>query len=507
MGALRKLQSRVVSFLLALVIMFSSIPQVNAATDINTGDGGGSGSATSSGTKWDGTSFIRVTMLFAENGNWTDGKVYQIGRTIDMCNPDAGPSQAVRFVSNFSNIYETSTGYKITGNTATAYNDGAPLDMNDYGYTAWKDYRPAGVINGTPFPILVGDRANGVDPKSYFEMDGVINEIIYSTQAAMGITQGNIQVDDVKNGIYKDANGFTVYGQYIILLETGIYLTLNGVYTATTTREALLLKEKGVDALSKNIASPYKDSANKLYILKPWYMLRLDGSWGGNSVSSFWGADKGLLRDKFGVGIVEFKSVEKEPIPVVNYYYDLDEEDFTSVGLKIEYETDEKTGEKTAKVVDSEGNQITTYDLMYEYSEVFARKADNAKKISNTNMEYTAKADDGGYQLVSGYMTNKEVVAGNLDIKNNSLGFYDINGAANITEQLKNHTGIADLSEDKVKEWHTSQNLATTVLSNQAVSGLSKLRHIEQDTDGGLTASFGNGIDSLQAVFLGIYYG
>lgn len=504
MGALRKLQSRVVSFLLALVILFSSIPQVYASTDINSGDGTGIGGSQSSGTNWNsGRSFIRVTMLFAENGNWKDGNVTQIGRTIDMCNPDAGPSQAVTYVSDFNSVTDK-PGFQITANTATAYNAGVDFYMGNYGYSAWKDYYPVGEINGTQFPVIVGDKDNGVDPKSYFEMDDAVSEVIYSTQAAMGITQGNISVDDVKNGVYKDSRGNSRYGQYIILLESGIYVLLNGQYAATTTREALLLKERGSN-ISSYIASPYMNIANGLYILKPWYMLRLDGSWGGNSVSSFWGADKGLLRDKFGVGIVEFKSVEKDPIPVVNYYYDLDEEDFTSVGLKIEYETDEKTGEKTAKVVDSEGNQITTYDLMYEYSEVFARKADNAKKISNTNMEYTAKADDGGYQLVSGYMTNKEVVAGNLDIKNNSLGFYDINGAANITEQLKNHTGIADLSEDKVKEWHTSQNFATTVLSNQAVSGLSKLRHIEQDTDGGLTASFGNGIDSLQAVFLGRY--
>lgn len=445
MGALRKLQSRVVSFLLALVMMFSSIPQVYAATDINSGNAGGSGGATSSGTKWDGTSFIRVTMLFAKNGNWKDGEVYQIGRTLDMCNPNSGPSQAVKFVSNFNNTYKTSFGYEITGNTATAYNDGADLIMNDYGYTAWQDYYLVGELNKTQFPILVGDRANGVDPKSYFEMDDAISEVLHEVQASMGLTN-TIEVKDVKNGVYKDADGYETYGQYIILLETGIYLTLNGVYTATTTREALLLKEKGVNALSQNIASPYKDSANKLYILKPWYMLRLDGSYGGNSVSSFWGADKGLLRDKFGVGIVEFKSVEKAAIPVVNYYYDINEGDLASIGLSVD--------EEKKVVVDSEGNAITTYDLLNEYGEIFARKADDAKRVENASNVYTAPSEDSGYKLLAGYMTNKEVIAGNLDIKaETGLNFFDISGKAVITEQLKNHTGIADLSEDKVKEW------------------------------------------------------
>ena len=361
------------------------------------------------------------------------------------------------------------------------------------------------------FPQPVGNdtKYSTTDVKTFFTQFTVLNHMLWIFKASQGIADGSgglgsLQVWQLQAGIYTDKWGTTRNGTYLLTVEPGVYMPIGGTFTAMTLRDAL--NWSNYDTIVSKAPSMLELLAQSV-VLEPgmdYPQLGLSYRTPASNINSTYlrnESNQDNMRKSYGIGAFMWWS-DIEPIPVVNYYYDLDEEDFTSVGLKIEYETDEKTGEKTAKVVDSEGNQITTYDLMYEYGEIFARKADNAKKISNTNTEYTAKADDGGYQLVSGYMTNKEVVAGNLDIKNNSLGFYDINGAANITEQLKNHTGIADLSEEKVKEWHTSQNFATTVLSNQAVSGLSKLRHIEQDTDGGLTASFGNGIDSLQAVFL-----
>lgn len=536
MGALRKLQSRVVSFLLALAIVFSGVHPSSAIVDANTNDSSGDGSATSDGTNWnDGNSFIRVTMLFAENGNWKDGKVYQIGRTIDMCNPDAGPSQAVGFVSDFSSKYKTSFGYEITGNTATAYNDGAELKMGNYAYSAWKDYYPVGVINNTPFPVIVGDRDNGVDPKSYFEMDNAVSEVLYATQAAMGITQGNITVDNVKNGVYKNSRGYEVYGQYIILLESGIYVLLNGSYAATTTREALLLKERGSN-ISSYIASPYKNIANGLYILKPWYMLRLDGSYGANQVSSFWGANTGLLKDKFGVGIVEFKSVERPPNKVVNYYYDLSYDDLANAGIWVTVDEDGNTiltdeqgnlisssdnvgldGDKIDNNIDGVGSgseEVVTNSYIYEYyDDLFSIKADDADAIENSESTYEAPAtstprQQGGeeYTLVAGYMTNKEIIGGNLSLEGSAgLCLVDISGKVmeTITEKIKAKTSNNITTADEVKQWSNSIYLATDSEDNAKVSGLARNRdNIQNIGDGKLSAEFGNGIDSLQAVFL-----
>ncbi len=519
---------RLMSFILALVMVFSNIITVFAGNVSSAIPGGGAfGNGAMSGSTWSYNSqFMRVSLYWApkapagtpgvgeDGADWNSPEVKDLG-TVDWAyadgyNPAANPVWHSSFMDavdyyNRGNVDSMATWASYFVNPSKVYLSG--------------DYYQDANGNTMKFPRPVGNTKNSTtDVKYFFKQYSVLNDVLWMLKASQGLPAlsgvpglAGLQVWMLEAGIYIDTDGTYRNGTYLLTVEPGIYMPVAGEYTAITMRDMINLssytglpiwrKAPSIGAyLAQSLVLEPNMNYPQLGLSYQTPLDSMDGSYAKNS------ANHDRMRQSYGIGAFMWWS-DIEPIPVVNYYYDLDEEDFTSVGLKIEYETDEKTGEKTAKVVDSEGNQITTYDLMYEYGEIFARKADNAKKISNTNTEYTAKADDGGYQLVSGYMTNKEVVAGNLDIKNNSLGFYDINGAANITEQLKNHTGIADLSEEKVKEWHTSQNFATTVLSNQAVSGLSKLRHIEQDTDGGLTASFGNGIDSLQAVFLGIYYG
>ena len=521
------------SFILALVMVFSNMTTAFAAgvAWANPGGYAGSGSGVA-GNIWHSPycQFLRVSLYWApkaasgtqgvgvDGADWSSPDVIKIG-TFDWVydgtdvggNPlwSSDYTDALFYSKNgnqnamyYGNHYGTQSPAKVWLGSDWFQTDDAYFSGTDGGYMKF------------PRPASNSTKNSTTDVKTFFTQFTVLNHMLWIIKASNGVADGtpglgSLQVWQLQAGIYIDKWGTQKSGTYLLTVEPGIYMPIGETYTAMTLRDAMnwsnfsYVKSWAPSALSLLAQSVVLEPGMNYPQLGLSYVApeaSMDNAYVRNEANHW------KMRSSYGIGAFMWWS-DIEPIPVVNYYYDLDEEDFTSVGLKIEYETDEKTGEKTAKVVDSEGNQITTYDLMYEYGEIFARKADNAKKISNTNTEYTAKADDGGYQLVSGYMTNKEVVAGNLDIKNNSLGFYDINGAANITEQLKNHTGIADLSEDKVKEWHTSQNFATTVLSNQAVSGLSKLRHIEQDTDGGLTASFGNGIDSLQAVFLGIYYG
>ena len=522
MGALRKLQSRVVSFLLALVMIVSSVPLASAENDINNNRPGGGGAPSVDNTNWDnGKSFIRATILFAENSNWEDGNVIQIGKTVDIVNVDDAPNFTIELCANRDKESVT-TNYSAI--SAPAYNAGEPIQFGWYRYAYDTDYFtawpiPVGVdketaeknkANGGPtmeFPTLVGKSENGVDPNTYFTQYYALEELLWRTNLGAG-QASTVTSTDMQNGVYKDARGNTRYGQYIIVLETGLYVLINYHYAALTTREAMLVDDLGYE-LSTWIYSKWTDPANAMYVKKWWPMIGLNGTYGVDKIGNFWETretQETWLKDKFGVGVIEFKSVEKDPIPVVNYYYDLDEEDFTSVGLKIEYETDEKTGEKTAKVVDSEGNQITTYDLMYEYGEIFARKADNAKKISNTNTEYTAKADDGGYQLVAGYMTNKEIIGGNLSLEGSAgLCLVDISGKVmeTITEKIKAKTSNNITTADEVKQWSNSIYLATDSEDNAKVSGLARNRdNIQNIGDGKLSAEFGNGIDSLQAVFL-----
>ena len=514
------------SFILALVMMFSNMTTAFGAGMAWANPGGSAGSTGAlGGYTWSqNRQFLRVSLYWApkassgttgvgiDGADWSSPDIIRIG-TFDWVYEGAG---SVGGNPLWSSDYATAIEYSDNGNTNRMWcgdhygtSDPAKVWLG----TDWFERDSGGYMQ---FPRPVGSTKNSTtDVKTFFSQQSVLNHMLWIFKASKGIADGtpgigSLQVWQLQSGIYTDVDGTQMNGTYLLTVEPGIYMEIGGTYTAMTLRDVLNwtnlpnVLSKAPSVIAHLAQSVVLEPGMNYSQLGLSYVEPVYGEMSNSYVRNE--ANHWKMRSSYGIGAFMWWS-DIEPIPVVNYYYDLDEEDFTSVGLKIEYETDEKTGEKTAKVLDSEGNQITTYDLMYEYGEIFASKADNAKKISNTNTEYTAKADDGGYQLVSGYMTNKEVVAGNLDIKNNSLGFYDINGAANITEQLKNHTGIADLSEEKVKEWHTSQNFATTVLSNQAVSGLSKLRHIEQDTDGGLTASFGNGIDSLQAVFLGIYYG
>ena len=509
MSGFRKLQSRVTSFLLALTILLTSIPSVSAYTDASTSGTHGGGSATSKGTNFDGDSFIRVTLLFAENGDWKNSAgIKQIGSTIDLYNPKAGPQRAVTSTSNFSSKTDK-PGFTINANTATAYNSGESVKFGNYGYEHMEQYwgvSPKEMDNGQTleFPILIGAKANGVNPKTFFSAKSVINQMLYVTQYAGGTYGTDTYLgnpSDIMDGIYRTKDGKTVkYGQFMFLLESGIYLNINGQYSATTTREAAQLDSRLSYVLSNNIAWPYRDSANNLYINDSWPMLKLDGTSGANSISSFWQTDRSLTNRKFGVGIVTFKSISKPALPVVNYYYDLTEDDLDRAGLALA--SDGKTvivkGDETETPVSSE-------DMAQYYSEVFNRKADNAKSDNPKSLtEHEAPATEGEYQLAEGYMTAKEVIGGYLKVDGGSLQFFDeAYNLPGVTNRLKAFLQDFVFTDDDIKNWCESRKLALTTEQNAQYSKLTE-KHIQKTENGGLIAKYGEGVDKLQAVFL--YY-
>ena len=509
MSAFRKLQSRVTSFLLAITILLTSIPSVSAYTDANTGGSHGGGSATSKGTNFDGDSFIRVTLLFAENGDWENSAgIQQIGATLDMYNPKAGPTKTVTYVSDFSSK-SNKPGFRINANTATAYNSGEQVAFGNYGYEHMKQYwgvSPKEMDNGQTleFPILIGAKANGVNPKTFFSAKSVINQMLYVTQYAGG-TYGTDaylgNASDIMDGIYRPTKGNIKYGQFMFLLESGIYLNINGQYSATTTREAAQLDSKLSYVLSNNIAWPYKDSANNLYINDSWPMLKLDGTSGANSISSFWTANRSLTNKKFGVGIVTFKSISKPALPVVNYYYNLTEADLDRAGLALASD-----GETIIVKGDETETPLTGEEMEQYYGEVFNRKADNAKSFNSESLtEYTAPATEGEYQLAEGYMTAKEEIGGYLKVEDDSLQFFDAeNGWPGVTNRLKTFLQDFEFTDDDIKNWYESRELQLTTEKNAKYSKLADEKHIQQTKTGGLIAKYGEGADKLQAVFL--YY-
>lgn len=505
MSAHRKLLTRFTSFLLAFTMLFTF---ASASTDINQGGGGGT-IGVGGQTYWNGDSFIRVTLLFAENADWEKGPVVQVGRSVDMCSTACNPSGTIERTSDFSAKWKANNGFDITANTATAYNSGAPLQFGSYQYKVQSEYLP--ITNnthskGTPFPILFGDKANGVNAESYFSDDGVLNQMLYAVQNASkfagedgGPSQG--KVSNIKNGIYIDENGNETYGQFIFLLEPGIYVTLNGTDIATTVREGLKLGEQGADALKAIIKTPYKNAANGLYIKKSWPMLKLDGTSGPNSISSFWDSSASLIRSKFGAGIVEFTAIKKNPLPVVNYYYNLTEADLDRAGLALASD-----GETIIVKGDETETPLTGEEMEQYYGEVFNRKADNAKSFNSESLtEYTAPATEGEYQLAEGYMTAKEEIGGYLKVEDDSLQFFDAEmGWPGVTNKLKAFLQDFEFTDDDIKNWYESRELQLTTEKNAKYSKLADEKHIQQTKTGGLIAKYGEGADKLQAVFL--YY-
>ena len=204
MSAHRKLLTRFTSFLLAFTMLFTF---ASASTDINQ-NGGGSTTGVSGQTYWNGDSFIRVTLLFAENADWEKGPVYQVGRSVDMCSTACTDEYEVKKASDFS-IKTSLPGFEVTANTAAAYNSGAPLKFGNYQYKVQSEFLPITTnahSKGTPFPILFGDKANGVNAEAYFSDDKVINQMLYAVQNASefagedgGPNQG--RVSNIKNGI------------------------------------------------------------------------------------------------------------------------------------------------------------------------------------------------------------------------------------------------------------------------------------------------------------------
>lgn len=234
-----------------------------ATGDINQGGGGSSGGAWSGTIKWSDEEFIRASIWFAEQNDkgevdWSNSKyIQQIGVTMDLRHP-MFYSPRYGTPTKYSN-YDRDNG----GNTARGYKNKKTWEWgNNWGVRQMtvspkapgKTKEEAAANAATmEFPILFTQHKNGVDAKEYFMSYSVYNELLYACQSrAGGMTVNSPQwqgVDEMEAGIYRDSEGKYHYGQYMILLEPGLFCSMNGQSGAFTLRDMMVMHDSGSNIL------------------------------------------------------------------------------------------------------------------------------------------------------------------------------------------------------------------------------------------------------------------
>lgn len=532
--------SRIFSLFVAFLLFVSTITTAFGAGFSSAAPGPQfSGSGALAGNQWAGgnAQFLRVTLYWApratdssqtlgeDGADWT--KVIKVA-TYDWAS--ANPAYKVVQHSNFTdslwyykngNSDAMSDRYDYYAKTSTS-----PLGRVFVNYASYKN--DAGQTMSFPLPI--GTSASSTtNVKTFFTQSEVINQALWLAKVANGSYTnqssgfGKVGEKDYKNGIYYSKLGTVQQGTYMFTVEPGVYTPVNGVYTAATMRD--IVNWKGNDtilgdtsgvapSLARNTATSvmlepnmkYKGLGLEYRPLDPG--IQGDYSWMRNN--------RDIMRSSYGIGVfMQWSKVQQ--LPVINYYYDLTEEDFVRAGLLLTPDEEDST---LYHIYDADGNELSIYEAITNYPEVVNRKADNASTAAVTGNTYIApreseafsSSDDGKsgqvktYNLIAGYMTNKQVTAGYLNITDDGGGlqFYDNNGAANITEEVKAHTQDPELTEQKIKQWDDSVKLATTVSQNSQVSKLGlagNQKHITP-VENGLQLNFGQDNGSLQGAFI-----
>lgn len=283
------------------------------------------------------------------------------------------------------------------------------------------------------FPILftVGEGGNnGVDAKEYFSNYAVKNELLASVQgnkynspeSSGGCWQG---IDDMESGNYNVGDGSTKSGQYIILLEPGIYCSTSGVSAAFTFRDLIKLNE--VNDILHKFVNPVKNCAHSLRVTDPTMWVNSLGLTSNGTVDTLGSPlyEPSQLAEgskKLGAGVITC-SPSVGQIPVINYYYDL-----TVPGGLV------GTGLEDIKTVWT--------PILSEDTPSFDKVATTSTKVKVTGNEYKAplisSPQEGGrqYKLVMGFMSLKDDLDGNLDIKEDwRLQFYDALNLGQISKE------------------------------------------------------------------------
>lgn len=496
----KKWTQSIISLLVAFIMIFSCIP-VYADRDTQTGGGGGSGGTGGSWsvtTKTGGEEFIRCSIWFYKDGINVDKNPTPVGYAIDLRSP--------KYASLRSGTPVRFSEAKDNQNTARHYNfDKGDFQPGSHYYGAvmenavpgeTKEEYEANKGNATlEFPIIAtADRnieATGVDSDAYFRHFDVYNKLLWYVQANKygdaASSGGEWQdVSNMENGIYVNSLGESLSGQYIILLESGVYCSINGTSAALTLRDMISL-HTGPGGLLSQFADPPRNCANALYIVKDWSdSLGLNGESGENQITGHVRDNLELCKAKLGANIITFEPGEGQ-IPVINYYYDF------------------SSGVPGGSSLEEAKNPYTP--ILSEDTKAFDTRAYSEKRVEVRGNEYKAplisKPSEGAqdFVLVMGYMGLKDDLDGSLDIKDDDvLKFYDKVNTAQISDKCKVYTKSQITTEDDVNIWNKSKHMVSSIDKNVELTGISE-KLIQKDGDS-LKAVYGKSKNKYQAVFL-----
>lgn len=493
--------NRLISLLLTVVmILATAIPAFGAIsmTDVGGKANFGTGDA---GNKWDDiikSQFLRITVLwapFAKDGDtmvdadgitWQPDKVIFIGDTFDWAYGDGkNPWNTVYKHSNFTSAYN----YNNNGHTKKMVEG---VKYTTYGRAWLFEWGTLKDDNGKAlaFPRRV-DGANNVDTNNFFQQRSVLNEVLYmaketpSGKKEVGYGAGIMNVDRLKSGMYKNYYGDELPGKYLIMVEPGAYMPINGIFTAFTMRDAmawgkggptstapaivasvanaLQLQDRGDKGNYKDLGLEYK--ANKVY---------------GN-IRTADSAQFPDIRKHAGVGLVWF--VNETEIPVINYFYNLKEDE----------------------VIRNEKDEIIAIK-----PEAFQRGADASSKVIASGTTYTAPAKSSAdgvsktHILYQGYLSNKDELQGNLDKSPSEFLPHFVNTSGNrvITDAAKDYVGY-DFTQNDIAKWGTAADMVSTVSSIASLSGIaSKSEQIHANGKGEIVVNYGKAVDKVQSNFL-----
>lgn len=341
-------------------------------------------------------------MKDADGITWQPDRVIPIGDTFDWAYGDGNnPYNTVYQHSDFTSAYE----YNKNGHTRKLKErESYTKPWGRTWHFKWGTLKDDSG-KALAFPRRV-DGANNVDTNYFFQQRSVLNEVLFMAsetpsgriEKAAGYGAGAINADKLKAGIYTDDLGNQHSGKYLIMVEPGAYMPINGIFTAFTMRDAMAMGKGGptstapavvasvANALQLENKGNYKDLGLKWHDTYNYTNIRTADS-----------AQFGKIREHAGIGLVWFTGQKQQALPVINYYYNVQES---------EVERDTKT------------NKIKSID----FDKVFSRGADYSGKAIPVGNKYTATAVSSpeenkqqSYTLYQGYLANKEEIQGNLD--------------------------------------------------------------------------------------------
>ena len=556
---------RAVSWVFAVLLASSLSGTALAAGDASMQPVGGSpssGAGSGNGTTWFATSqFLRISVQWVPKDkvgeiedkkyglDWSEasGPIIDCGTFDWALGNGSNPKYTVNKHTGFKSAYQHfRDGYTHGEDWKTGgYYTTNPNDFNQVSQSfALPMSSPLASKFPRPIsPAYKGDTGGNIikDMKGFFQPNGkdsieVANQVAWMMKRSQGVagqaataTGGlaAITASDLIAGVMKDDDtGEPMYGGYVVTVEPGIYTRVGKSgdnYTAATARDIYTNASDGVrSTLLSGAGQPVRNTIVSIALepdtkfpklgleyKTPFSESQLKGPNGtsdgyirnGGKSEQNWA----LINKTMAIGTVVYTSKEPQ-LPAIYYYYDLSEAELNAVGLEI----------KDGVVVPSEGTDWTAEGAHEVYKKLFSRAANKTSRIEVKGAEHTAPLNSEGYGLIEGYMTNKEVVKGNLDkptenkvigdvvIPKDVLQFFDMGGLPNITPELKQHTKNPSLMEEDVVKWGESQYFATLTPDNIQVSKLKlapEVGHI-QNVGNGLKAVFGEGKGKLQSAFL-----